>query len=77
MGNELNASASDHGISNFKDRQVKIGEWQRQQRWVRSFGGPVEDRGFKEPPLKISGAADRYDHGVVMTIIPRREIYFI
>lgn len=25
-------------------------------------GGPVEDPSFKEPPLKISGAADRYDH---------------
>ena len=27
-----------------------------------SFGGPVEDPAFKEPPLAISGAADRYDH---------------
>jgi catalase len=27
-----------------------------------SFGGPVEDRRFKEPPLRISGDADRYDH---------------
>lgn len=27
-----------------------------------SFGGPAEDRGFKEPPLRISGGADRYDH---------------
>ena len=27
-----------------------------------SFGGPVEDPRFKEPPLKISGDADRYDH---------------
>src|SRR5712671_4025098 len=27
-----------------------------------SFGGPVEDPQFKEPPLPISGAADRYDH---------------
>ena len=27
-----------------------------------SFGGPVEDARFKEPPLPISGAADRYDH---------------
>jgi catalase len=26
-----------------------------------TFGGPVEDHGFKEPPLKISGNADRYD----------------
>jgi catalase len=26
------------------------------------FGGPVEDPRFKEPPLKISGDADRYDH---------------
>ena len=25
-------------------------------------GGPVEDPRFKEPPLKISGDADRYDH---------------
>ena len=29
-----------------------------------SFGGPKEDRSFKEPPLKISGDADRYDHRV-------------
>ena len=27
-----------------------------------SFGGPVEDRSFREPPLPIDGAADRYDH---------------
>jgi len=27
-----------------------------------SFGGPVEDPRAKEPPLKISGDADRYDH---------------
>jgi len=27
-----------------------------------SLGGPVEDVGFKEPPLKIHGDADRYDH---------------
>ncbi|ARB47541.1 catalase [Alloalcanivorax xenomutans] len=27
-----------------------------------SFGGPVEDPAFKEPPLNISGDADRYDH---------------
>jgi catalase len=27
-----------------------------------SEGGPVEDARFKEPPLKISGDADRYDH---------------
>jgi len=26
-----------------------------------SFGGPVEDAKFKRPPLKASGAADRYD----------------
>ena len=26
-----------------------------------TFGGPVEDHRFKEPPLKISGDADRYD----------------
>jgi catalase len=29
-----------------------------------SQGGPVEDPRFKEPPLKISGDADRYDHRV-------------
>jgi len=29
-----------------------------------SFGGPVEDPNFKEPPLRISGDADRYDHRV-------------
>jgi catalase len=27
-----------------------------------SFGGPVEDKNFAEPPLKISGNADRYSH---------------
>jgi catalase len=27
-----------------------------------SFGGPVQDPRFAEPPLKISGNADRYDH---------------
>jgi catalase len=27
-----------------------------------SFGGPVEDPRVKEPPLRISGDADRYDH---------------
>jgi catalase len=27
-----------------------------------SFGGAVQDPSVKEPPLKISGAADRYDH---------------
>jgi len=27
-----------------------------------SFNGPVEDPTFKEPPLKISGDVDRYDH---------------
>lgn len=27
-----------------------------------SFGGPVEDPKFVEPPLKISGDADRYNH---------------
>src|SRR5260370_820108 len=26
-----------------------------------SFGGPVEDHRFKEPPFEISGDADRYD----------------
>src|SRR5258707_624227 len=27
-----------------------------------SFGGPAEDARFKEPLLKLDGAADRYDH---------------
>ncbi len=27
-----------------------------------SFGGPREDHAYREPPLKISGDADRYDH---------------
>ncbi|MFH0881732.1 MAG: catalase [bacterium] len=27
-----------------------------------SFDGPVEDAKYKEPPLKIDGDADRYDH---------------
>ncbi len=27
-----------------------------------SFDGPIEDARFKEPPLRISGDADRYDH---------------
>ena len=26
-----------------------------------SFGGPVENKSFAEPPLKISGDADRYN----------------
>jgi catalase len=29
-----------------------------------SMGGPVQDQQFLEPPLKISGDADRYDHRV-------------
>jgi catalase len=29
-----------------------------------SFGGPVDDLSVKEPPLKIAGDADRYDHRV-------------
>ena len=27
-----------------------------------SFGGPVQDSSYREPPLPISGAADHYDH---------------
>lgn len=27
-----------------------------------SFAGPVQDESFREPPLKISGDADRYNH---------------
>ena len=27
-----------------------------------SFNGPVQDERFRQPPLKISGNADRYDH---------------
>lgn len=27
-----------------------------------SFGGPVQDKSVTEPPLRISGDADRYDH---------------
>jgi len=27
-----------------------------------SFNGPMEDPSYKEPPLRISGDADRYDH---------------
>lgn len=27
-----------------------------------SFDGPLDDAGYREPPLKISGDADRYDH---------------
>jgi len=26
------------------------------------FNGPVQDESFREPPLKISGDADRYNH---------------
>jgi catalase len=29
-----------------------------------SFGGPAEDPGVKEPPLRISGDADRYNHRI-------------
>jgi catalase len=31
---------------------------------ANSFGGPVEDHAFNEPPLPVSGAADRYDHRI-------------
>ncbi len=27
-----------------------------------SFGGPADDAGYREPPLRISGEADRHDH---------------
>ena len=27
-----------------------------------SFGGSVQDAAYREPPLKITGDADRYDH---------------
>jgi catalase len=27
-----------------------------------SFNGPVDDKQFREPPLKLTGDADRYDH---------------
>jgi catalase len=29
-----------------------------------SFGGPAENHSFAEPPLKISGDADRYNHRI-------------
>lgn len=29
-----------------------------------SFNGPIDDKQFKEPPLKIFGDADRYDHRI-------------
>jgi len=29
-----------------------------------SFNGPIDDKQFAEPPLKISGDADRYDHRI-------------
>ncbi len=29
-----------------------------------SFGGPTEDPSFREPPLRISGDADRYNHRI-------------
>jgi catalase len=29
-----------------------------------SFGGPVEDHRYTEPPLRITGDADRYDHRI-------------
>jgi len=32
-----------------------------------SFGGPVEDHAFKEPPLSVSRAADRYDDRIGTT----------
>ena len=34
-----------------------------------SFDGPVEDPSFKEPPLKITGDADRYDHRLGNAIV--------
>jgi catalase len=42
-----------------------------------SFGGPVEDPSVKEPPFKISGDADRYDHRVAITTTLRRGICFV
>jgi catalase len=42
-------------FENFKDNPDAYYE-------PNSFGGPVEDPSTKEPPLKISGDADRYDH---------------
>ncbi|RFB79961.1 catalase [Methylovirgula sp. 4M-Z18] len=37
---------------------------QRGEAWYEpnSFSGPKQDKNFAEPPLKISGDADRYDH---------------
>jgi len=29
-----------------------------------SFGGPAQDESFKEPPLKVSGDVDRYNHRI-------------
>ena len=29
-----------------------------------SFNGPIDDKQYSEPPLKISGDADRYDHRI-------------
>ena len=29
-----------------------------------SFNGPLDDKQYSEPPLKISGDADRYDHRI-------------
>jgi catalase len=29
-----------------------------------SFGGPVENKAYKEPPLKVCGDADRYNHRI-------------
>ncbi len=57
-----------------KPRAAKVNNYQRDGYMVtgdnggaavnyepNSFGGPVEDAAYKEPPLKIWGDADRYD----------------
>ncbi len=43
------------GRTYYRDGSMRYGE-------PNSRGGPVEDPRFEEPPLKVSGDADRYDH---------------
>ena len=42
--------------------QAKYPQWQVQIQKPNSQGGPIDDKRFSEPPLKIYGDADRYDH---------------
>jgi catalase len=52
-----------HVLNHHRDGHAVDGN-ERGQLQANSFGGPTEDHAYKEPPLKIDGDADRYDHRV-------------